>query len=64
LLNGDALQTHIRDHGLILVGPSVSVVWNHAKRRPRSDKRKLKPLLHLGMLEVYSERDWQRAGEG
>jgi hypothetical protein len=63
LLDGDAAQTHIRDHGLVLVGPSVSVVWNQARRRPRSDKRKLEPLLHIGTLKVYRESEWQQAGQ-
>lgn len=53
-------QYHVRDVGLVLVGPSVRVGWNDGVRMQRSDTTQLEPLLSLGPLEVFSSRDWLR----
>ncbi len=61
LRSGEITRPYVRDVGLIVVGPSVRLVWADNVRRERSDKVRLEPLLLLEPLEVYSERKWQEA---
>jgi hypothetical protein len=61
LRSGEITRPYVRNVGLIVVGPSVRLVWADNVRRERSDKIRLEPLLVLGPTEVYSERAWQEA---
>ena len=54
---------HVRDVGLVLVGPNVQIRWADGVRQGRSDKVELTPLLTLGPLEVYSAKAWDEAAE-
>lgn len=61
LLDGSNLSPYLRKVGLICVGPKVTHAWSDRVRRTRSDKRVLEPLVKLGNLEIYREREWQAA---
>lgn len=56
-------QYHVRDVGLVLVGPQVKLGWNDGVRNQRSDTTQLEPLLRYGPLEVYSSSAWDEAYE-
>ena len=62
-LQGDPYQIDTRKHGLVLVGPHVTVVQDDPTRKVRSDKKLRTPLLELPALQVYAESEWQEKGE-
>lgn len=63
-LGGSTCQSETRQHGVIVVGPNISVERVDSKetiRRERSDKISMKPLWHYGVSSVYPESQWQAA---
>lgn len=54
---------HVRNVGMVLVGPKVQLAWADGVRQGRSDKVELTPLLTLGPLEVYSAKAWSEVAE-
>ncbi len=61
LFSGEIVRPYVRDVGLIVAGPKLRIAWADQVRRERKDKVKLEPLLTVGQLKVYSEREWQEA---
>jgi hypothetical protein len=63
LNSGEIVRPYVRNVGLIVAGPRVRIVWADELRRQRSDKVRLEPILVVGQIEVYSEREWQAANK-
>jgi hypothetical protein len=63
---GEGLVTehvYVRDAGLIVVGESIPIFPVGGKRKERSDKVRLEPLVRYDNVEVFEESVWQAAKE-
>jgi hypothetical protein len=63
---GDGLTTehvYVRDAGIILVGETIPIFPVGGKRKERSDKVRLEPLVRYDNVEVFEESVWQAAKE-
>lgn len=61
LLDGSVHNAYITDHGLLAVGPDVSIHPNTNLRKPRSDRVDAPALYHDDFVSVYQESVWQWA---
>jgi hypothetical protein len=52
-----------RLHGVLLVGPNITLTDRYEMRQGRSDKVSLEPLWHYGVTYVFPEKEWQGAKE-
>jgi hypothetical protein len=64
--SGEGLATehvYVRDAGIILVGETIPIFPVGGKRKERSDKVRLEPLVRYDNVEVFEETVWQAAKE-
>lgn len=59
--DGGSEQLHMRNSGLIVAGPNISVDWRQGPRRTRSDKIRIEPLVSAGALRFYDQKAWDAA---
>ncbi len=59
--DGGSEQLHMRNSGLLVAGPAVSVDWRQGPRRTRSDKISIEPLVSAGALRFYDQQAWDAA---
>ncbi len=63
LQDGGVATPYVNDHGLLAVGPEVTITVNTARRRGRSDKIDAPTLFDDGYITIYEESTWQAGKE-